>query len=72
MDRGAWLAIVHGVTKSCTQLKKFSTRVCVCVCVCVFFFTFFSIIVYDIEYSSLQYTVCPSWLSILYIVMRIY
>ena len=70
MARGAWPAIVHGVTKSCIQLKKLSTRVCVCVC--VFFFTFFSIIVYDIEYSSLHYTVGPSWLSILYIVMRIY
>ena len=22
MDRGAWLAIVHGITKSCTQLSN--------------------------------------------------
>ena len=27
MDRGAWLATVHGVTKSQTQLKQLSTHV---------------------------------------------
>ena len=26
MDRGAWQAIVHGVTKSWTRLKQLSTR----------------------------------------------
>ena len=26
MDRGAWWAIVHGVTKSQTQLKRLSTE----------------------------------------------
>ena len=26
MDRGAWQAIVHGVTKSWTQLKRLSTQ----------------------------------------------
>ena len=26
MDRGAWWAMVHGVTKSRTQLKRLSTR----------------------------------------------
>ena len=26
MDRGAWWATVHGVTKSWTQLKQFSTH----------------------------------------------
>ena len=31
MDRGAWRAAVHGITKSRTWL----TDVCVCVCVCV-------------------------------------
>ena len=31
MDRGAWWATVHGVTKSRTRLSDF----CVCVCVCV-------------------------------------
>ena len=30
MNRGAWWATVHGVTKNRTQLSK-----CVCVCVCV-------------------------------------
>ena len=33
MDRGAWWAIVHEVTKNWTQR---SVCVCVCVCVCVF------------------------------------
>ena len=32
MDRGAWRAMVHGVTKSQTQLKRLS-MMCVCVCV---------------------------------------
>ena len=26
MDRGAWWATVHGVAKSCTQLKRLSTQ----------------------------------------------
>ena len=26
MDRGAWQAIVHGITKSWTQLKQFSPQ----------------------------------------------
>ena len=29
MDRGAWWAIVHGVTKSRTQLKQLSTCACI-------------------------------------------
>ena len=28
MDRGAWQAAFHGVTKSWTQLKKLSTNTC--------------------------------------------
>ena len=28
MDRGAWWAIVHGVAKSQTRLKRFSTHTC--------------------------------------------
>ena len=28
MDRGAWQATVHGVAKSCTQLKRLSPHVC--------------------------------------------
>ena len=42
MDRGAWRAMVHRVTKSQTQLRRLSTHaypihiyVYVCVCVCV-------------------------------------
>ena len=34
MDRGTWWAIVHGVTKSQTQLSN--TYMCVFVCVCVY------------------------------------
>ena len=30
MDRGAWWATVHGVTKSQTRLKQLSTHHCVC------------------------------------------
>ena len=26
MDRGAWWAIIHGVTKSCTRLNKVSIK----------------------------------------------
>ena len=29
MDRGAWQAIVHGVTKSHTRLQQFSMHACV-------------------------------------------
>ena len=37
MDREAWQAIVHRVTKSRTQLKQLSnTNIYVCVCVCVY------------------------------------
>ena len=40
MDGGVWLATVHGVTKSQTQLSDFTSlylyvHVCACVCVCV-------------------------------------
>ena len=28
MDRGDWQATVHGVTHSCTQLKRLSTHAC--------------------------------------------
>ena len=34
MDRGAWQARIHGVTKSQIQLSM-QAYVCVCVCVCV-------------------------------------
>ena len=30
MDRGAWQAIVHGITKSWTQLKRLSTQLLFC------------------------------------------
>ena len=36
MDRGAWWATVHGVSKSQTRLSTHTAvRVCMCVCVCV-------------------------------------
>ena len=38
MDRGAWGAVVHGVTKNQTQLNVHThsyVYVCVCVCVCI-------------------------------------
>ena len=36
MDKGAWQATVHGVTKSGTRLKQLRTYIlCVCVCVCI-------------------------------------
>ena len=31
MDRGAWRATVHRVTKNWTQLKRLSMHICVCV-----------------------------------------
>ena len=31
VDRGAWQATVHGVTKSWTPLKQLSTHICTCV-----------------------------------------
>ena len=39
-DREAWCAVVHGITKSQTQLSDWTTtymyvHVCVCLCVCV-------------------------------------
>ena len=33
-DRGAWWAVIYGVTQSQTRLKLLSS-ICVCVCVCV-------------------------------------
>ena len=36
MDRGAWWAAVHGVTKSQTWLRSLTVYVCVCTCVCVY------------------------------------
>ena len=35
MDREAWWAIVHEVTKSQTQLKRLRTHSCMYVCVCM-------------------------------------
>ena len=60
MDRGDWRITDHGVPKSGTQLSTL-THMCVCVCVFLFFLIFFSIIglLYDIDYSSLCYTVGP-------------
>ena len=57
MDKGAWRAAVHRVSKSQTQLKQVSIYiyiyiyiymcVCVCVCICVcILFIFFPIMVY--------------------------
>ena len=49
MDRGAWWAAVHRVSKSQTQLKQVSIYIymCVCVCICVcILFIFFPIMVY--------------------------
>ena len=43
MDRGAWRAIVHGVTKSWTRLKWLSTQVTCSLCLSVFFFLLFSL-----------------------------
>ena len=46
MERGAWETIIHGVTKSWTELKQLSmhTRLyiymCVCVCVCIHIHTY--------------------------------
>ena len=45
---------------------------CVCVCMCVLFLVLFLYrILQDIDYSYLCHTVCPRWLSILYIVLCI-
>ena len=35
MNRGAWQAVVHRVSKSWTCLKQLSMHTCMCVCVCV-------------------------------------
>ena len=36
MDRGVWLATVHGIVKNWTQLSNWAhTHICGCVCVCV-------------------------------------
>ena len=40
MDRKAWLATVHGVAKSQTRLRDWTTAttptyMCICVCLCV-------------------------------------
>ena len=35
MDRGAWLAIVHGVVRFGHDLATKSSYICMCVCVCV-------------------------------------
>ena len=31
MDRGAWLATVHGVAKSWTRLSDFTIYICICI-----------------------------------------
>ena len=55
MDKGAWQATVHQVTKSRTRLSFFhftSLRVCVCVCVYVYIsldkwiYTYISVYIY--------------------------
>ena len=41
MDREAWQAMVHRVTKSRTQLKQLGTHLAyVCVCVCVYIYIY--------------------------------
>ena len=34
VDRGAWWAVVHGVTQSWTQLKQLSMHACIGLCLC--------------------------------------
>ena len=36
IDKGAWWATVHGVTKSQTQLSDFHFTSCALVCVCIY------------------------------------
>ena len=36
MDREAWRAAIHGVTKSWTRLSDWSDLICVCVCVYIY------------------------------------
>ena len=48
-DRETWRAVVHGVTKSRTQLGEWTTTyiyVCVCVCVCVYLYMYVVFIYY--------------------------
>ena len=42
MDRGAWQATVHGVTKNQTRLKLLSTHTCTSLFIDAFSFQFFS------------------------------
>ena len=42
MDRGAWLATVHGVTKSQTQLKRLRMHDYICACVCVYIYVLYT------------------------------
>ena len=65
MDRGAWQATVHGVTRVghdlAAKLLLLHVCVCVCVCVCVYIYVFqisflhFSLLVYGntIDFSRL-------------------
>ena len=73
MDRGAWRATVHRVSKSWTQLKQVSIYMCVYMYMCLYSFHILSHygLSQDMEYSSLRYTVGPCFLSIIYILVCI-
>ena len=62
MDREAWRAVIHGVTKSRTRLSDFAIYISI---------LFHYSLLQDIEYGFLCYTVNPCYLSVLYIVVCI-
>ena len=47
MDKGAWQATVHGVTKSQTQLKRLSTHAYICVYIYTYIILIFYLYIYD-------------------------
>ena len=62
MDREAWHAAVHGVTKSQTWLSNWTDRyVCVCVCVCVCVSYIYDRMLYVIIYITLLDTLVLTW-----------
>ena len=52
MERGAWEAVIHRVTKSRTQLKKLSTHAAIYMCVCVYVYTCTYIYIWGFPGSS--------------------